>query len=70
MPEKFAGKYIGDREGAKSAMCLRAYYAMSGTDLEHGATCLRACYAMSGTDPASAGTLSCYARAKRCPVLT
>eukprot|EP00961_Rhodomonas_salina_P212327 2867045-Rhodomonas_salina.10 len=32
-----------------SAICLRACYAMSGTDLVYPAICLRACYAISGT---------------------
>eukprot|EP00961_Rhodomonas_salina_P304364 3941573-Rhodomonas_salina.6 len=32
------------------AICLRACYAMSGTDIGYGAICLRACYGMSGTD--------------------
>eukprot|EP00961_Rhodomonas_salina_P255356 3451114-Rhodomonas_salina.6 len=39
--------------GTESAICLRACYAMSGTDLAYGtmsAICLRASYAISGTD--------------------
>eukprot|EP00961_Rhodomonas_salina_P032704 441000-Rhodomonas_salina.5 len=28
-------------------ICLRASYAVSGTDIAYGAICLRACYAMS-----------------------
>eukprot|EP00961_Rhodomonas_salina_P267808 3618292-Rhodomonas_salina.1 len=39
-----------------SAICLRACYAMSGTDLAYGAICLRSCYAMSGTDLGYAAT--------------
>eukprot|EP00961_Rhodomonas_salina_P107605 1448719-Rhodomonas_salina.2 len=41
----------------KPAICLRACYAMSGTDLAYGGTC----YAMSGTD---------LAYGERCPVLS
>eukprot|EP00961_Rhodomonas_salina_P174870 2358836-Rhodomonas_salina.4 len=33
-----------------SAICLRACYAMSGTEIAYSAICLRACYAMSGTE--------------------
>eukprot|EP00961_Rhodomonas_salina_P179156 2417351-Rhodomonas_salina.2 len=33
-------------------VCLRACYAMSGTDMVQGSICLRACYAMSSTDKA------------------
>eukprot|EP00961_Rhodomonas_salina_P045017 604601-Rhodomonas_salina.5 len=34
----------------RSAISLRAPYAMSGTDIAYGATSPRALYAMSGTD--------------------
>eukprot|EP00961_Rhodomonas_salina_P139218 1873633-Rhodomonas_salina.1 len=46
-----------------SATCLRACYAMSGTDIAYGATCLRACYAVSGTDMAHGAVClgACYA---------
>eukprot|EP00961_Rhodomonas_salina_P210323 2839784-Rhodomonas_salina.2 len=56
--------------------CLRACYAMSGTDLAYGTVCLRVCYAISGTDLAHAAIclsrmmLSGYARSRQCPVLT
>eukprot|EP00961_Rhodomonas_salina_P243259 3287107-Rhodomonas_salina.4 len=33
-----------------SPSCLRAHYAMSGTELARRAICLRECYAMSGTE--------------------
>eukprot|EP00961_Rhodomonas_salina_P134076 1803940-Rhodomonas_salina.6 len=38
---------------AYHARCLRACYAMSGTDMAHFVLCLRACYAMSGTGAAN-----------------
>eukprot|EP00961_Rhodomonas_salina_P112726 1516425-Rhodomonas_salina.1 len=41
---------------ACGVFCLRACYAMSGTDLAHAAICLRARYAMSGTDVAYGAT--------------
>eukprot|EP00961_Rhodomonas_salina_P137600 1851262-Rhodomonas_salina.1 len=41
-----------------SAICLRSRYAMSGTDITHGAMCLGFCYAMSGTDIPYAGARS------------
>eukprot|EP00961_Rhodomonas_salina_P212319 2867045-Rhodomonas_salina.2 len=37
-------------------ICLRASYAMSGTDMAYGASCLCASFAMSGT-----GRAKCYA---------
>eukprot|EP00961_Rhodomonas_salina_P155837 2098352-Rhodomonas_salina.2 len=44
-------RYIHEKgEGQRQvASCLRACYAMSGTDLVHGAVSLRACYAMPCT---------------------
>eukprot|EP00961_Rhodomonas_salina_P008361 113604-Rhodomonas_salina.1 len=40
----------GQGVGVYGATCLRACYAISGTDLLCIAICLRNCYAMSGTD--------------------
>eukprot|EP00961_Rhodomonas_salina_P053365 715700-Rhodomonas_salina.1 len=36
--------------GTDTASCLRACYAVSGTDIAYGTSCLRACYVMPGTD--------------------
>eukprot|EP00961_Rhodomonas_salina_P142509 1918681-Rhodomonas_salina.3 len=52
--------------------CLRAYKAMSGTDVAYGATCVRVCCAMPSTEVGqvlSPTRLLCDARAARCPVL-
>eukprot|EP00961_Rhodomonas_salina_P138892 1868859-Rhodomonas_salina.3 len=38
------------RAGSQVPICLRAPYAMSGTEIAYAAICLRARYAMSGTD--------------------
>eukprot|EP00961_Rhodomonas_salina_P013290 178554-Rhodomonas_salina.1 len=45
------------------AVSLRACYAMSGTDVQHGATNLHSCYAMFGTDVQYGATnlRACYA---------
>eukprot|EP00961_Rhodomonas_salina_P132918 1789252-Rhodomonas_salina.7 len=49
-------------------ICLRACYAMSGTDIAYAAAIsLCACYTMYGTELAYA-MLPAYARAMRCPV--
>eukprot|EP00961_Rhodomonas_salina_P190820 2574433-Rhodomonas_salina.2 len=73
-----SGGRLNVRSGrsARSAIRLRACYAMSGTNTAHGAIGLRACYAMPGTDTAH-GAVRCpalavcaYARAVQCPALT
>eukprot|EP00961_Rhodomonas_salina_P223757 3025635-Rhodomonas_salina.1 len=51
-----------------SAICLRACYAMSGTDIVYGAIYPRVCYAMSGCY-AILGTELAYA-AMRCLILS
>eukprot|EP00961_Rhodomonas_salina_P072636 975958-Rhodomonas_salina.1 len=54
-----------------SPTCLRACYAMSGTNMAYGAFhSVYARAAMSGTDVAYATLLSAYARAMQRPVLT
>eukprot|EP00961_Rhodomonas_salina_P211617 2857511-Rhodomonas_salina.1 len=50
--------WAGIEEEVTSAMCLRACYAMPGTDLAYGAMCLRAYYAIPGTDRAY-GSMRC-----------
>eukprot|EP00961_Rhodomonas_salina_P236476 3195940-Rhodomonas_salina.2 len=42
---------------ACGAICLRARYAMSDTDIAYGLLCLRTCYAVSGTDKAYGATV-------------
>eukprot|EP00961_Rhodomonas_salina_P184328 2489095-Rhodomonas_salina.1 len=39
-----------DKLTEQSSIGLRAYYAVSGTDIAYGSIGLRACYAVSGTD--------------------
>eukprot|EP00961_Rhodomonas_salina_P154898 2086405-Rhodomonas_salina.6 len=56
-----------DPEDVGSAICLRARYAMSGTDLAYTTICLRARYAMSGTDlPYGATRMSEWSRSRLC----
>eukprot|EP00961_Rhodomonas_salina_P154159 2076502-Rhodomonas_salina.1 len=58
------GTRLGKAEARyKTAISLRACYAMSGTDIGYIAIGLRTCYAMSGTELAYA---TCPVR---CPVL-